>query len=120
SNAPLGPHRMRVRLVAYEFSASIDPCIFYWDGEAEDYMINIIPQPSCTEVSFPTDVNAHAAPASLCGSGEVTLSLNLDMPIATDITYQWQSATSESGPFTNIGAESSSPTLVYNTSNSSW
>jgi len=120
NTASTGQHRMRIRMVAYENSATLDPCAFYWDGEAEDYMVNIIPQPSCAEVTFPQAVDAIAAPASLCGSGDVTLSLSLDMPIATGITYQWQNAPDESGAYTNIGTESSSPTLAYNTSSSNW
>ncbi len=120
NTAPVGLHRMRVRMVAYESGATLDPCAFYWDGEAEDYMVNIIPQPDCGTVTFPLDVAANSAPTSLCGSGDLTLSLNQVMPVATGITYQWQSAATETGTYTDIGTESSSPSLSYNTSSSNW
>jgi len=42
-NPPVGPHRMRVRGVYATSGSTIDPCLTYNWGEAEDYIINILP-----------------------------------------------------------------------------
>ncbi len=45
--APYGVHRMRVRQVWLTAGSSIDPCASYGWGEAEDYLVNVIPPSVC-------------------------------------------------------------------------
>lgn len=67
-DAPLGIHRMRVRLSFAEESEDISPCATGFQGEAHDYSVNIVipPVPSITSFS----------PASGCSATEVTISGN--------------------------------------------
>jgi hypothetical protein len=47
-DASPGTHRMRVRDAWATLGSTIDPCINYGYGEAEDYDITIVPAPGCT------------------------------------------------------------------------
>lgn len=42
-NPPVGTHRMRVRCAYATNGVNIDPCISYTWGEAEDYLVNVLP-----------------------------------------------------------------------------
>lgn len=54
ATAPLGNHRMRVRLKA-DYSLTpfslYNSCTYYYNGEAHDYTVNISTPPSCTGLS---------------------------------------------------------------------
>jgi len=112
ADATLGAHRLRIRTVAGESGYDIDPCAEYWDGEVEDYTVNIIPQPSCADVTFPESVSAIAIPGQLCSGGNVILNLDAAMPISLGITYQWYSSASETGTFTPAGGTVTSPMVI--------
>jgi len=120
SDAALGAHRLRIRTVAGTSGYDIDPCAEYWDGEAEDYTVNIIPQPSCEDVAFPGSVAATALPGQLCSEGNVILNLDTAMPVALGITYQWFSSASETGTFMPVGTPAPTPLLVHAVSATSY
>lgn len=44
---PTGIHRMRVRMAWLQNGVNIDPCANYNYGETEDYLVNILPPPTC-------------------------------------------------------------------------
>lgn len=76
--------------------------------------INLAPSVSCTAVTFPTTATAAASPASICVSGNVNLTFTPGsaMPAASGITYQWQSAPTATGPWTNIGPANTTPSYT--------
>ncbi|WP_161499389.1 beta strand repeat-containing protein [Flavipsychrobacter stenotrophus] len=106
--AAVGLHRMRVRN-AYTYdcglSSDMDPCnsydamYNYYYGMTRDYMANIIALPACT--GAPVVGTAAASPTS----GGVSIPFTLSLPglsMAAGLTFQWQSATSATGPWTDI------------------
>jgi hypothetical protein len=61
--APIGTHRMRVRMVWNTLGVDIDPCASYGWGETEDYDITITEAPACPTpfggiAEYITDVSA--------------------------------------------------------------
>jgi hypothetical protein len=106
-DAPIGLHRMRVRLIygSGVDPSTIDPCSSYTWGEAHDYMVSVIAPEPCSDVSFPSVAQSIASPINVCGSGTIYLKLDTLMPPATGITYQWKSSATETGTYTNVGPE---------------
>jgi len=102
-DAPVGNHRMRVRMVAYTTASSIDPCTTENTGECNDYMVSVIAPTPCSEVTFPEVAHAVSNPPNVCGTGNVVLKLDTLMPSAAGVTYQWKSAATETGTYTNVG-----------------
>jgi hypothetical protein len=51
ANAPLGIHRMRVRVAYGQNPAQVDPCNFYTFSETEDYFVRIVDAPACPGVN---------------------------------------------------------------------
>jgi|GEM_PF-3622883 len=104
AGAYIGNTRMRV-MVDYEGS-SPKPCRDDDSGEAEDYTVVVSSAaPPCDTATFPLSAGVVAAPVSVCFSDTVHLDITTSaaMPTAPGITYQWQSASGTSGPWTNIG-----------------
>lgn len=77
----------------------LTPCLSYGYGETEDYLINIVPAVACAGTITGGTTVTSATP--VCPSTTVTLSTT-GSTLASGITYQWQSATSVTGPWTNI------------------
>ncbi len=101
ANAPLGLHRMRVRLVRDTVGTSIDACGTDPLGEAEDYTANIVSTIPCS--ATPGVPAASASAASVCSAAAFTLSATGLPPASTSgITYQWQSALAGGSTFSNI------------------
>lgn len=52
----LGLHRMRIRSGYFSNGSTMDPCSFIWDGEVEDYLVNIVQgtPPTPTFTAAPT------------------------------------------------------------------
>jgi len=122
TTALIGQTRMRIRGADDSQPSATQPCgpsNSNW-GEGLDYYINIIPMPDCSSMTFPAAANATAAPQSLCVSGDINLNIDTSMPIATGITYQWQTSATETGTYTNIGTAAINPDYVYNSSVSGW
>jgi len=70
--------------------------------------------PSCTTVTnWPASATTTVSPGTACISGNINLSFNPVTPVqgAAGISYQWQSASSAMGPWTNIGV-TSGPTFT--------
>ncbi len=104
---PIGPNvltgitRMRVVLSEEDPSTTISPCtnIDYAFGETEDYLVDIQQASGCFGV--PTAGTVTLSNDTVCAGEFITLSLN-GSTAASGITYQWQSASSLAGPYTNI------------------
>ena len=106
--AAAGLHRMRVRN-AYTYSCGLsgdmDPCnsydasYTYYYGMTRDYMANIIALPPCS--GTPVAGTTVATPTS--GGASIPFTVSLSGAVsASGLTYQWQSASSASGPWTDI------------------
>lgn len=108
-----GLTRMRVRVV--ESDADFDPCETSYYGETEDYGFMVVAAVSCSDPSivFPTVANAVSSPAAVCGTGDVSLSIDTVMPLASAITYQWESAPTATGPWTAISTDAILPSFYY-------
>ncbi len=98
-SAASGSHRMRT---IWNWSGGTPlPCTSYSYDEIRDFKVLVLPAPPpCTGAPNPGIVSPSIAQScvsfspSLFGVGETIA--------ATGITYQWQSSTSATGPFTNI------------------
>jgi hypothetical protein len=112
-DAPLGPHRLRIRMSAFADGFRLDPCELEWSGETEEYTVNIVPKPSCATISLPTEASAMALPAQRCDAGQILVTLTNPMPISTGLTYQWSTADALEGAYANIGTASESPVLSH-------
>ena len=77
----------------------LSPCLSYGYGETEDYLINIVAANNCAGTITGGTTVTSATP--VCPSTSVTLSTT-GSTLASGITYQWQSAASATGPWTNI------------------
>lgn len=108
-----GLTKMRVRVV--ESDADFDPCETSYYGETEDYGFMVVAAVSCSDPSivFPTVANAVSSPSAVCGTGDVTLSIDTVMPLASAITYQWESAPTATGPWTAISSDAILPSFYY-------
>lgn len=91
-----GATRMRVRVV--ESSTTFDPCGSFSYGETEDYTMLVISAAPCTNP--PTAGNV-AGVDSVCPNTAFTLS-GSGFSVGSGMTYQWQSASSAAGPWTDI------------------
>ena len=61
------------------------------------------PPPNCTGATFPAVAATTATPATVCVTGDVTLSLAAAMPVVSGLSYQWEWSTSATGPWTVLG-----------------
>jgi hypothetical protein len=110
-NPPAGPHRMRIRSVwstNATFFQTIDPCASYGFGETEDYIITILPAPTCPSISTP----------SLTGSTTTTASLFWQMGCSTatnfDIEYGAPGFTPGTGTvISNVAGTPSGTDMTY-------
>jgi hypothetical protein len=111
------PGNTAMRIVCAEGYSStsftpISPCLSYGYGETEDYLINIVPAATCSGTITGGTTVTSATP--VCPSTTVTLSTT-GSTLASGITYQWQSAATATGPWTNItGATSNTYATTVN------
>lgn len=103
------PGNTAMRIVCAESYSStsftpISPCLSYGYGETEDYLINIVAANACAGTITGGTTVTSATP--VCPSTSVTLSTT-GSTLASGITYQWQSAASATGPWTNISGATS-------------
>jgi hypothetical protein len=103
SDATFGATRLRIRTVRTLPGTDIEPCDPYALGEAEDYVVNIIPPPNCVDVTFPGSANITATAVTVCSGTSITFGVTPAMPAATGITYQLR----RNG--INVGAPISTP-----------
>ncbi|MCB9047762.1 MAG: choice-of-anchor J domain-containing protein, partial [Chitinophagales bacterium] len=94
-----GTTHMRVRVHDAAFGPNSTPCGTSSYGQVEDYSINIVFNPPCSGTPDPGASQASAP--TVCNGN--TVDLSLENPVTgTGITYQWQSAASSTGPWTDI------------------
>jgi len=111
--ATAGSHRMRV--VGNE-SGTVAACTGTAYTECEDYTINVVTLTACS--GTPNAGTASISSASGCVSTNFTLSAT-GLTVASGITYQWQSGTSATGPWTNISGANSA-TLTTSATANTW
>jgi len=98
--APVGTTRMRVVNINYGTPGTYNYAHFLnYYGESEDYCVTITLPPPCA--GTPTPGNTIASPNSVFAGQTTTLTLQ-NVTAGTGVTYQWQSAPSATGPWTNI------------------
>jgi hypothetical protein len=110
NNAFNGQISMRVRTeyAFYTLDAS-SACTNLLYGETKDFRLTVIPAPNCA--GTPNAGVATISAATGCPNQSVTLSTS-GLSIGNGISYQWQSAPSATGPWSNItGATSSTFTV---------
>jgi len=81
---------------------------------ANGQMYRFTPPPPCTASMFPATTTATANPSTICAGTGAQLSLNFTPPVATGITYQWQSSANAAGPFANIAGATTPNYIVSN------
>lgn len=98
-NAVPGPAKIRVRAV--EGYTVFDPCASNYYGEAEDYTINVIALPPCTNPPTPGSV-ASSVPDSVCPNIAFTLNTT-GTSYGSGMAYQWeQSPTGAAGTWVDV------------------
>ncbi|CAG5068046.1 hypothetical protein DYBT9623_00774 [Dyadobacter sp. CECT 9623] len=106
-NAPTGTTRMRI-ISAQNAGQSLftSPCGDYFKGETEDYLINIVPPPSCS--GTPAQTTTIATQNLVCPEVSFTFSLS---PIITtgDNTYQWYN---DAGPIAGATDDTYTTTIT--------
>lgn len=108
------PGITRMRVMVDWSNALPNPCRSATWGEAEDYRVQVSQPQPCATITYPTTATTTVSPASLCGSGTVSLGLNSTPampPIALNLTYIWQSGPSATGPW-GLAGTSSGPTFT--------
>lgn len=99
-SATPGTKRLRVVCNYVAVPVTNDGCpLSQTYGECEDYDFMVVASASCT--GTPTAGTAVSSTATVCPSVNYTLSLT-GATMAAGLTYQWQSAPSATGPWTNI------------------
>ncbi len=105
-----GNYRMRV---ANSYIGSVGSCGPATYGEYEDYKLTVLVPPPCSGMPNPgnTVANLNSAPIG------TTIVLGLqNATIGTGVTYQWQTSSSSTGPWTNItGATSATYSFAFAT-----
>lgn len=96
--ALVGTTRMRV-IVNETVPASITPTNVYTWGETEDYCVDIIAATNCS--GSPNSGTASISTPTGCPNTAFTLNAT-GLTVAGGLAYQWQSAPSASGPWSNI------------------
>jgi len=115
AGTPVGSYRMRI-VIDYNATSPIS-CPVAITGETEDYTFNVIAVTPCS--GTPTPGNTISSPSFVAApSGNVNLSLQ-NATVGTGLTYQWQSSTSQTGTYTNIGGATSS-TYTATVSSVTW
>jgi hypothetical protein len=98
--APVGNTGMRIRSRGNgNVNGAGDACTVFGSGETEDYVVTILSTVGCS--GTPTAGTAVSGTNPVCPSVPFNLTLN-GATNASGMTYQWQSAASASGPWTNI------------------
>ena len=113
TNATIGTISMRVRTNYYGYAlGAADACTSTFYGETKDYRISVIAAPNCS--GTPNASTAVSSVTNGCDGSPFTLSAT-GFSVGTGLTYQWQSAPTATGPWTNIAGAT---TTTYNTSTS--
>ncbi|HWB62691.1 MAG TPA: GEVED domain-containing protein, partial [Chitinophagales bacterium] len=84
ATAQLGLTAMRVRVRYNTALTGTDACTSYTYGETEDYMVNILPAPTCTD---PPTAGVITGDSTVCSGGTVTLTVS---GYTAGTSLQWQ------------------------------
>jgi hypothetical protein len=104
---PVGSYRMRI-VIDYNSTSPIS-CPVAITGETEDYTFTVAAASSCSGI--PSPGNTVASSASVATGSTVNLSLSTP-PTGSGLTYQWQSAPTSTGSWTNIGTSAATYTAT--------
>ncbi|MEY4486283.1 MAG: hypothetical protein RL440_814 [Bacteroidota bacterium] len=104
STATLGTTRMRVVNAESGATTTNYAHNLYYYGETEDYCFTVTLPPPCA--GTPTPGNTLASATSIFAGQTTSLTLQNNTS-GTGVTYQWQSAASAAGPWTNISGATS-------------
>jgi hypothetical protein len=99
----------RMRIVADWNSTVPVACPVGINGETEDYTFTVAAASSCSGI--PSPGNTVASSASVATGSTVNLSLSTP-PTGSGLTYQWQSAPTSTGSWTNIGTSAATYTAT--------
>lgn len=114
-SATTGILRMRVVCSYAGIPPAMDGCpVNQFYGECEDYDFVVLASASCS--GTPTAGTAVSSSPTVCPSVNYTLSLS-GATLAAGLSYQWQSAPSATGPWTNITAGTTSNFTISQTVN---
>ena len=91
SNAVPGKTIMRVRSTSSAGNGATNACTNYSYGEAEDYLINVIPGVPCIGTPIGGYILASSNP--ICSASTLILSDSGSTVNVTGLSYQWQSST---------------------------
>ncbi|MBS1589871.1 MAG: hypothetical protein JST52_09695, partial [Bacteroidetes bacterium] len=106
STAPSGNHRMRVR-ATYDGIPMTDPCVSYYYGETQDYMVHVIALGTCMGTPNAATISA---PTTVCANTSFTINAS-GASAAIGIIYEWQSDNG-SGWQTIVGATAPTYTMT--------
>ena len=96
------PGTTRMRVVNVEATAALTNyahTAYTW-GETEDYCFTVITPTPCS--GTPNAGSASASPIAACPGSNFTVSATGLTSLQVGLTYQWQSSSSPTGPFTDI------------------
>jgi hypothetical protein len=116
-SATTGTVRMRVVCSYAGIPLAMDGCPTNQSyGECEDYDFVVLASAACS--GTPTAGTAVTSSATICPSVDYTLSLS-GATLAAGLSYQWQSAPSATGPWTNITA-GTTPNFITSQTVDTW
>lgn len=106
--------RMRIRTRNYgSANGPTDACTLFYSGETEDYCLTVVAPVACSSAPSTT---ANISSSSGCSGATINLSAT-GIPIESGFTYQWQSAPTASGPWTDISGATNATLTTSTTSN---
>ena len=112
-----GTKRMRVVCNWIAVPTTNDGCVVGQSyGECEDYNFVVLASATCS--GMPTAGTAVSSTSAVCPSVNYTLSLS-GATLAAGLSYQWQSAPSATGPWTNIPT-GTTPNFVTSQTVNTW
>ena len=116
-SAAAGTKRMRVVCNFGSVPATLDGCpVNQFYGECEDYDFVVVASANCT--GTPVAGTAASTSTTICPGVNYTLSLT-GATQAAGLTYQWQSAPSATGPWTNIPT-GTTPSFITSQTVNTW
>ena len=116
---PAGVHRMRVRGVYNQNGPTIDPCISYFYGETEDYLITIAPAPTCPAPGAMTVTTTSTTTADLSWALGCSSASNYDFEYGP-VGFTQGSGTLVSNAAATVVAPNGSYTLIGLTPNTQY
>jgi GEVED domain/Secretion system C-terminal sorting domain len=102
ATATVGKHRMRIIGTTWTLPLATEACgNTFWDGEAEDYDIEILSNTPCTGTPTAGTLNGGLASISICPSVNQNLFVSGNTN-ANGLVYQWQSSAVGANSWTNL------------------